>query len=118
MTPDVDAILAVIHSCRFRHANESDLQAGLARALTDAGYEVQREVRLNARDRIDLLVARVGIEVKVAGVPRDVERQLGRYARSDLVDALVLVTTRARHRPPDTMHGKPVRVASLLGAAL
>jgi hypothetical protein len=37
---------------------------------------VEREVRLNARDRIDLLVDRVGIEVKVTGAWRDVERQL------------------------------------------
>lgn len=113
-----EAALDVVHAHRFRHATEDELQQGLAEALAAAGYRVEREARLNTRDRIDLLVDAVGVEVKIAGIPRDVERQLERYALSDRVRALVLVTNRARHRPPTTMNGKPVAVASLLGAGL
>lgn len=113
-----DAVLEVIRAHRFHHATEDELQAGLAEALTAAGYRVEREARLSARDRIDLLVDAVGVEVKIAGIPRDVERQLARYAESDRVRELVLVTNRARHRPPATMNGKPVAVASLIGAGL
>lgn len=111
-------LLTVLRGARYRYATEDELQQALAAALTGAGYTVEREVRLNSRDRIDLLVDRVGIEVKIAGERRTVERQLARYSESDLVDELVLVTTRARHRPPAQLNWKPVHVVSLLGAGL
>lgn len=111
-------IVAVIHRAQLRYATEAELQEGVAFALTAAGFVVRREVPLTARDRIDLLVGRIGVEVKIAGMPRNVDRQLLRYAQSDLVDALLLVTNRARHRPPTTLNGKPVLVASLLRAGL
>jgi hypothetical protein len=114
-----EAIAVVIRAHRFHHATESELQEGIAAALVVAGYRVEREVRLSARDRIDLLVDRmIGVEVKIAGEPRAVARQLARYAASDQIRGLVLVTNRVRHRPLPLMHGKPVVVASLLGAGL
>src|SRR4051794_24916838 len=92
------ALIADIAGVRFRWASEDDLQRGLAQALQEKGYVVEREVRLNAGDRIDLVVDRVGIEVKPAGAARDVERQLVRYLESDRIDELVLVPTKAAHR--------------------
>lgn len=117
-TPEGDAadIIAVLSAHHFLYGTEDDLQRGLADALTAAGMAVKREVRLNARDRIDLLVGTVGIEVKVAGDASRVERQLERYAQSDLVTALVLVTNRVRHRPPPTLNDKPVAIIGLAGA--
>lgn len=119
----VRVVVATIRTARIRYVSEHELQAGLAQVLAIAGLDVQEEVRLNDRDRIDLLVQRddlaprVGVEVKVAGAPRDVDRQLARYAESPMVDALVLVTNRARHRPPATLAGKPVATV-FLGAGL
>lgn len=110
-----DAIEAVLRCARLSYANEDELQAGLAAALTEAGYEVQREVRLTPRDRIDLLVGDVGIEVKIAGDYARVNRQLERYAASDQVASLILVTNRHRHNPPAAIAGKPVSVVRLLG---
>jgi len=95
--PTPQEIIDVIRAGRFLWSNEAELQAALAEVLTGAGYPVEREVRLGDRDRIDLLVGRVGIEVKVAGWWRDVERQLNRYRESDGLDALILVTARAQH---------------------
>lgn len=110
-------VAIAISKVRFRHASEDDLQRGIAAALTELGMDVEREVRLTARERIDLLVGGVGVEVKIAGVLRDVERQLARYAASTRVDALVLVTTRASHRPSAEIGGKPV-LTVFLGAQL
>jgi hypothetical protein len=108
---DVDEVLGALRRCRFLHATELDLQEGIAGALTAGGLGVRREVPLSARDRIDLLVDRVGIEVKIAGSWRDVQRQLERYAESDQIDELVLVTTKPLHnRVAAVMNGKPVRV--------
>lgn len=110
-------VVLAVTGARFRFASEEELQRGIAAALADAGVGAEREVRLTPRDRIDLLAGRVGVEVKVAGLARDVERQLARYAASDRVDALVLVTTRAGHRPPEEINGKPV-LTVFLGARL
>lgn len=97
MTTAID-VLDVIRGARFLWASEDDLQRGLADALEQAGFRVEREVRLNARDRIDLLVDGVGIEVKITGAWRDVERQLRRYLESTVLNELVLVTAKALHR--------------------
>lgn len=111
-------IAAAIRGFRFRYVREDDLQEGLAEALRSEGFELEREVRLDARNRIDLLVGRVGVEVKVAGRPDAVLRQLERYAESDLVDAIMLVTSRVRHRVPAELNGKPVTVVQLAGWGL
>lgn len=97
-TACAQTVIADIAPMRFLWSTEDDLQRGLAQALEGKGYVVEREVRLNSRDRIDLVVDRVGIEVKIAGAARDVERQLGRYLESDRIDELVLITAKAAHR--------------------
>lgn len=102
-----DDIVRTIQATRFRYANEDQLQQGLAEAL--ASFDPVREVRLDARNRIDLVCGPVGVEVKVAGNAETVTRQLARYAPH--FDALVLVTTRLAHRDvPNRIGGKVVRV--------
>jgi hypothetical protein len=104
---------------RFRFVDEAQLQTGLAQALEADGFAVEREVRLGARDRLDLLVDGVAIEVKVAGGAVDVARQLARYARHDRVEALLLVTSRVRHvQVPRELGGKPLEIVALAGTAL
>jgi hypothetical protein len=114
----VEAIAGVLRRYRFNYEDEDRLQEGIAAALTAAGFEVEREVRLTRGSRIDLLVGRVGIEVKVAGTPIDVASQLARYALCDRIDGLVLVTSRPRHRMVSVVEGKPVEVVQLAGAGL
>lgn len=52
--------------------------------------------RIKAAERIDFMVGRVGIELKVDGGSAEVLRQLDRYAASPDVDALVLISSRRR----------------------
>lgn len=108
----MDAVAAIIRGHRYRYASEVELQEQLEGVLLAAGVPVRREVRLSARDRIDLMAGDVGIEVKVKG-ERTPLRQLGRYAEHDEVAGLLLVTTRAA-TVPEEMRGKPVRLVSLL----
>jgi hypothetical protein len=104
---------------RYRFSNEEELQRGIAEALDRAGLHADREVKLDARNRIDFLVEGVGIEVKVASNPSTVARQLRRYAEFDRIEALLLVTTRVRHLMlPPTINGKRVVVLSLAEAGL
>lgn len=88
--------------------DEAPLQRRCGALLTAAGIPWAAEVRLSARDRIDLLggrTGRVGIECKVRGSPAAILAQLLRYAEAPEVGALVLVSTRSV-RLPDTVGGK------------
>lgn len=113
-------IAEVLQAARFHYASELDLQDAIERLLIREGYAVVREVELDGRrDRIDLMVGSIGIEVKVAGRPDAVLRQLARYSTHEEVSELVLVTTRVRHHGfPSDLGGKPLRVVSLLAGGL
>lgn len=105
----------IIEAHRFRYANEDELQEGIAAVLTSKGVAVEREVRLSTFDRIDLLIGDVGIEVKVTGAGSSVGRQLARYATSDRIAGLILVTNRLRHlKLAGVSHGKPVLVVPVV----
>jgi uncharacterized Zn finger protein (UPF0148 family) len=113
---DLEVIRRIILGYRYQHADESGLQAGVAAVLTAAGRPAHREVRLTARDRIDILTGRVGIEVKVRGATDALLRQLQRYAQHTQIDALIVVTTVAKHRSlPQSVGGKPLAVIHLGG---
>lgn len=113
-SPVVD-IVDCLRGVSFHYVDEDELQRGLSFVLTDAGYRVQREVALAPGERIDLMVGHVGIEVKIASTAATVHRQLKRYAATGLVDALILVTNRARHMTLDeiTIGSVPVTVVRL-----
>lgn len=116
-TPAGDRISRfLLEQFRYVHTTEAQLQEGLAEALSLAGFVPEREHWLAPGDRVDILVGRVAIEVKCAGSLPAVTRQLRRYAASDNVGEIVLVTTRAAHRAvPVELDGKPVYVAWLSG---
>ena len=106
---------------RFRFNNEKELQAGVFQALTALQQPFVPEYQLNPQDRIDFFVSAegVGIEIKTndskggAGLAA-VTRQLWRYAKCDEIKALVLVTTRSKHRDlPAEILGKPLLVVYL-----
>lgn len=111
----VGAIVDALAGYRFAYATEDGLQEGIAKALTAKGFPVEREVRLDARSRLDLLVGSVAIEVKVAG--RSPIMQVRRYLEHWRVEGLVLVTGRVTHRMPESINGKPIRVVQI-GAVL
>lgn len=104
-----EKVCAELTRFRFGFADENELQRGLAQALRSIGFKPEREVRLGKAGRVDLLVDGIAIEVKINGQPARVTAQLTRYAERPEVRELVLVTTRARHRPPAELCGKPCR---------
>lgn len=113
---DAARIAALIGGQRYRYRDEDALHAGIEQVLAAGSVEATAEARLSGRDRIDFLAGRVGVEVKIAGANADVIRQLRRYATHPEIGALILVTTRARHRAiPRVIEGKPVLVVWLSG---
>lgn len=116
MQPTAADIAALLREFRFNYTTEDQLQAGIAAALESKGLAVEREARIGVGSRIDMLVSRVGIEVKMHGSPADVQRQVTRYLRADEIDGLVLVTSRVRHLK--VVGAKPVHVVTLVGQGL
>lgn len=107
-------IVEVLLQHIFRYVNEGELQDGIWAVLVAAGLDPQREVHLDARSRIDFMVGRIGIEVKVDGSLSALIRQAMRYAKHDGLDEIVIVTTLSRHlNMPDTLNDKRITVAHL-----
>lgn len=108
---EVQAILEVLENVRITARHEDEAQEQIQEALTAAGIDCEREVRLSTRDRVDVLAGRVVIEVKTS--PTQVERlwrQVQRYADHDEVDAVIVASTLFRNlvRLPDELAGTPV----------
>lgn len=80
--------------------------------FVDAGLEFEHEHDLGEPGRIDFYFQRLrlGIEVKTQGSPSSVLEQMIRYANSDRIDELVLISTRGQlvHAMPMRMNDKPV----------
>ena len=76
-----------------------------------------REARLTDSDRIDFLIGSLGVEIKLKTPLTQVTRQLHRYAQSDLVTKLLLVTTSPKLQGvPIKFNGKPIHVLLLVTA--
>ena len=105
----------------YHHANEDELETGIAKVLARLSLPVERQVRLDQTSRIDIVfylpvpardALRVGVEVKIQGTPTEVRRQCQRYAGFPDLDALMLVTTVARHSREVMGHATPAEVGS------
>lgn len=96
---------------------ESDFSRVVEQALRATGIEPASEVQLSARDRIDFIVGRIGIELKTHASVASVIRQLDRYAKSDQLDSLVFVTTSWKLAAgiPSELSGKPITTV-IMGA--
>lgn len=117
MDRQIKSVLAALRPLRLTPMeDETRLQDRIETTLTAAGIAFEREVSLCHSSRIDFLTAGgVGIEIK-RGKPAKgpLLRQLARYAASQRVSALILVTERSAALPRE-IGGKPCIMLSLIG---
>jgi hypothetical protein len=105
----------------FRFNNEKELQYGIDQALQKTEEPFLPEFILSPSDRVDFYMTEtgIGIEVKTndskGGASLSaVTRQLWRYAKIEGIKAIILVTSRSKHRDlPAEILGKPVFVVYL-----
>jgi hypothetical protein len=97
--------------------DEKELQSEVESYLKRLGLKYEREVRLNSRDRIDFLIDSVGIEIKIKGSSVHVLKQMSRYAESNRIEKLILLTTNP-HGFPKELNSKPVTIVRLGSAWL
>lgn len=114
LTPVQIAVL--LAEGRFDLSDEKACQAEMEAWLQDrlpTGTSLIREAVLGPGERPDFLIGGVVIEVKMnSASPRDIIRQLERYARHDVVEAIILASNRAV-RLPHMLEGVPVFTLSL-----
>ena len=111
----MERILSILKRHRLAAQTEEELQAAIAACFDAEGIEFRREHHLSPADRVDFLVGRTGVEVKVGGSQSALIRQVHRYAQSEELDAIIIVTTRAYHTiPADQISGCRVVVVNLV----
>src|ERR1035441_10388199 len=104
-------IAHLISRHKYVFDNEDELQLGIAAVLERAGVEAEREVKINATDRLDFLAGSIAIEIKIAGSRPQILTQLHRYAQSERVSEIVLVSLKARHHGlPFELNGKRIHM--------
>lgn len=114
---DLRIVITALRAHRFNYTDEHDLHRGIDAALTAADVEYATEVRLSARDRIDYVIGRLGVEVKVKGTTDALRRQVTRYTEHDAIDEVLVITTLRRHahQLPALINGKNVWTIHLGG---
>jgi hypothetical protein len=115
-----DAVCRALYNAKYHYHNEKELQRGVGLVLTGLGVEYEPEFQLSPRDRIDFLVGDLGIECKADDSTGGtslaaVTRQLMRYAHSDKVKEIILLTTMSKHKNlPESLNNKPLYIVHLL----
>jgi hypothetical protein len=120
------ADLAVVWIRRFKYRfnNERELQEQLASGPF-LGQDFRREYVLDQDNRVDFYFPRpdgigLGVEVKVAGTPANVLRQVWSYAGFGEIGELILVTSRMRLGGlcPAEVNGKRLQIVNLWESGL
>ncbi|MFG6566696.1 hypothetical protein [Sulfitobacter sp. 1A13679] len=106
-------IVRLIEGAKINVTTEAASHQAIARILRDSGIEVSCEVRLSAKDRVDLMAGTIAIEVKTGHRRRDILRQIQRYAKIDGVSEVILATAIAFPKSITNLSGKRLHIASL-----
>lgn len=108
MGDTVSELVRHLRCQRYRVGQELWLQDDIETSLQKMQIAFEREARLAPGERIDFLVAGgIGIEAKTRCPPRQIFRQLERYAGHDAITSLILITGTALGLPP-AIGGKPL----------
>lgn len=91
----LDTLTKLLGGFAFRYSTEVQLHDRIARVLSDAGWQFERERRIDDKNRLDfLLEAGIAIEVKVDGALSEAVRQVARYLALEEVRAVLLASTK------------------------
>lgn len=116
---DLEKIVSVLSSFKYRFSSEVDLQNGFAKALDNSGIRYEKEKTLSPQpglrvlsgvnDRPDFVIDGLAVEVKIAGGLSALLRQISRYAsHPEIRGVLVVGTPRWIDEIPDTLCHKPI----------
>ena len=96
-----------------RNLEEKEIQNLVEKALQETNIDFEKEKNLAPRNRVDLFIDGIVVEIKKRRPPRtQVINQLTRYASLPAVREVVLILERYMDLPEE-INGKPVSVVSL-----
>lgn len=109
-------IYHALRAFRIPYMTEARMHSAIGEILAAQEWKFESEVRLSDTDRIDFLIGDIGIECKIDGGNVAVLEQCLRYAESERVGSLILVTSCKRHRfEVDFLGGKSFSVVYVAG---
>lgn len=111
------AVMGALRGRRFPLEAEKQTQAAIADALDQRIDGWAREVRVVGGVIDFVALGDIGIEVKLKGQEREIERQLEAYAADPALAGLILVTAKPVALPA-RIAGKPVAVLDIARAWL
>jgi hypothetical protein len=114
---EIEAIFECLSRQRFPLNDEIKLHQAIGKEFELAGISYEREVRLDAKNRIDFMCGDIGIECKLKNSKMKTYRQIERYAEFDKIKKLILVTNIPTGFPKE-VNGKPVYILNLAKAWL
>jgi hypothetical protein len=97
-----ESIADILRTNRFRASQEIQMHDDIQTVLSRNNIPWEHEVGIGKAGRIDFVAGetiRVGIEVKTKGGFNSVAAQVHRYLTCEQLDALILITAKASHRP-------------------
>lgn len=111
MKSNSESLICLLRKWSIATWDELVLQDSIESILQQENLPFVREKKIKG-GIVDFLVGSCGLECKVDSPTTSVMRQLSKYAESEEVSELLLVTTRAAHRSLHgvTLQGKPVSV--------
>lgn len=108
-----DLLSQVKANLRVESRTQEDLYNHLVASLPNSAKSIERELKLNPRDRVDIWVDGIVVEVKLAPANKlAVYKQVKRYAEHPRVEAVILATN-IMMALPSLIEGKPAFVVSL-----
>lgn len=117
--PTITNLKKLLANQAYSITEERLVQDKIEQVLNNNNIIHLREAQLTKQDRIDFLVGTIGIEVKLKAPPTQMIRQLHRYAQSDLISHLLLVTTSPKlQQMPKEFNGKPIHTLLLITALI
>lgn len=112
-------LISIIESVQLCYTTEEIMQQQLHELFQARSIDAVKEFRLNARDRVDFLAktmnGNVAVECKTKGSPQTVMAQLARYAESDQVQSVLLVTSRRNHLASEAFREREILGKPLAG---
>lgn len=111
----VKDIVQELSKYKFVIDNEKSVQKQIFDVLVKKWREfneINREIRLDKNNIIDILFEKIGIEVKIKGSSKRIYYQCERYCNFDQVAELILVTNKPMTLPPE-INGKKTTVFNL-----
>jgi len=117
-------VSVILSGFAFRYSHEIQLHEAIASVLDGNGIPFQREVAIDAKNRVDFLLAGgLAIEVKVDGTFSQAITQVNRYCGLDAVHGVLLAAACAWARlalpaSQSGFQGKPVGLIWLRRKAL